>query len=52
MSIKHLLLSPPIGTNITVKGWVRTFRSNRFIAINDSSTLANLQCVVNFEKRG
>ena len=50
MSIKHLLQSPPIGTNITIKGWVRTFRSNRFIAINDGSTIANLQCVVDFEK--
>ena len=50
MSIKHLLQSPPIGTNITVKGWVRAFRSNRFVAINDGSTLTNLQCVVDFEK--
>ena len=50
MSIKHLLQSPPIGTSITIKGWVRTFRSNRFIAINDGSTIANLQCVVDFEK--
>ena len=50
MSIKHLLQSPPIGTNITIKGWVRAFRSNRFVAINDGSTLANLQCVVDFEK--
>ena len=30
-------------------GWVRTFRSNRFIAINDGSTLRNLQCVIDFE---
>ena len=30
-------------------GWVRTFRSNRFIAINDGSTLTNLQCVIDFE---
>ena len=50
MSIKHLLQSPPIGTNITIKGWVRAFRSNRFVAINDGSTLTNLQCVVDFEK--
>ncbi len=32
-----------------VKGWVRSFRSNRFIAINDGSTLKNLQCVIDFE---
>lgn len=30
-------------------GWVRTFRSNRFIALNDGSTIKNLQCVVDFE---
>ena len=30
-------------------GWVRTFRSNRFIAINDGSTIQNLQCVIDFE---
>lgn len=33
-----------------VKGWVRSFRSNRFIALNDGSTINNLQCVVDFEK--
>ncbi|WP_372919801.1 asparagine--tRNA ligase [Salegentibacter sp.] len=32
-----------------VKGWVRSFRSNRFIAMNDGSTINNLQCVVDFE---
>lgn len=32
-----------------VKGWVRSFRSNRFIALNDGSTLKNLQCVIDFE---
>ncbi|MFD1094318.1 asparagine--tRNA ligase [Salegentibacter chungangensis] len=32
-----------------VKGWVRSFRSNRFIAINDGSTINNLQCVIDFE---
>ena len=34
---------------VLVKGWVRTFRSNRFIALNDGSTINNLQCVVDFE---
>jgi asparaginyl-tRNA synthetase len=33
----------------TVMGWVRTFRSNQFIALNDGSCLANLQAVVDFE---
>lgn len=31
--------------DITVKGWVRAFRSNRFIALNDGSTINNLQIV-------
>ncbi|TYB78453.1 asparagine--tRNA ligase [Bizionia myxarmorum] len=35
---------------VTIKGWVRSFRSNRFIALNDGSTLNNIQCVVNFEQ--
>lgn len=34
------------GTTITVAGWVRTFRNDRFIAINDGSTIRNLQCVI------
>ena len=34
---------------IALKGWVRTFRANRFIAMNDGSTLNNIQCVVDFE---
>lgn len=39
-----------LGSEITVKGWVRAFRSNRFIQINDGSCLASLQAVVDFEK--
>lgn len=35
---------------VTVQGWVRSFRSNRFIALNDGSTLHNIQIVVDFEK--
>ena len=34
---------------VEIKGWVRTFRANRFIAVNDGSTLNNIQCVVDFE---
>ncbi len=34
---------------VTLNGWVRTFRANRFIALNDGSTLSNIQCVVDFE---
>ena len=34
---------------VDIKGWVRTFRANRFIALNDGSTINNIQCVVDFE---
>jgi asparaginyl-tRNA synthetase len=38
------------GTEILVKGWVRAFRSNRFIQLNDGSTIHTLQAVVDFEQ--
>ena len=47
--IKALLTTAPKGQKVSVQGWVRTFRANRFIALNDGSTLGNLQCVVDFE---
>ena len=34
---------------VSAKGWVRTFRNNQFIALNDGSTIHNIQCVVDFE---
>lgn len=34
---------------VNAKGWVRTFRNNQFIALNDGSTIHNIQCVVDFE---
>lgn len=49
ISIKSILKEGKIGKKITLKGWVRTFRSNRFIAINDGSTIENIQAVVDFE---
>ncbi len=39
-----------LGRPIRVAGWVRAFRSNRFIALNDGSGFANLQVVVDFEQ--
>ena len=51
-SIKELLQSDKILQEVHVKGWVRTFRSNRFIALNDGSTINNIQCVVDFENTG
>ena len=44
--IKDLLTQEPIGEEVTVMGWVRTFRNNQFIALNDGSTNNNLQVVV------
>ncbi|MEE3034667.1 MAG: asparagine--tRNA ligase [Bacteroidota bacterium] len=35
---------------LSINGWVRTFRANKFIALNDGSTVRNLQCVIDFEK--
>jgi asparaginyl-tRNA synthetase len=48
--ISELLQSEPSLDSISISGWVRSFRSNRFIALNDGSTVKNLQCVVDFEK--
>ena len=48
-AIKDLLKSDKFLQEITLKGWVRTFRANRFIALNDGSTIHNIQCVVDFE---
>ena len=41
---KDLLLQ-----EVVVNGWVRSFRSNRFIALNDGSTINNIQVVIDFE---
>jgi asparaginyl-tRNA synthetase len=46
VKIKTLSVSENIGKKVTVMGWVRTFRNNQFIALNDGSTNNNLQVVV------
>lgn len=51
--IKFLLESPEFIGKINVKGWVRTKRDSKnvvFIALNDGSTIHNLQIVVSPEK--
>src|SRR5699024_7799254 len=48
--IVDVLKSNEFSEKFTVKGWVRAFRSNRFIILNDGSTINNLQCVVDYEK--
>lgn len=47
--IKDILKNNILGQRLTVCGWVRTFRNNQFIALNDGSTIQNLQIVVDFE---
>jgi asparaginyl-tRNA synthetase len=46
--IKELIKTSPENQPVLVKGWVRTFRNNQFIALNDGSTNSNLQIVVDF----
>ncbi|MCA6434909.1 MAG: asparagine--tRNA ligase [Bacteroidetes bacterium] len=46
--IKDILRSTETDVPVLVKGWVKTFRSNQFIALNDGSCNANLQIVVDF----
>jgi len=46
--IKDLLVSSDFGKQVSVMGWVRTFRNNQFIALNDGSTINNIQAVVDF----
>ena len=50
LQIKSLLNNDYVGKVIVVCGWVKTFRSNRFINLNDGSCLSDLQCVVDYEK--
>ncbi|MCX2744412.1 asparagine--tRNA ligase [Mangrovivirga sp. M17] len=53
--IKELLDQPKTGETVTVKGWVKTRRGSKqvnFIALNDGSTIHNLQIVAETEKFG
>jgi len=50
IKIKELLAQEPAGQQVTVMGWVRTFRNNQFIALNDGSTNNNLQVVLELGK--
>jgi asparaginyl-tRNA synthetase len=47
--IKAILLNDQTDYEVTIKGWVRSFRNNQFIAMNDGSTINNLQVVIDFE---
>src|SRR5450759_2355558 len=49
LKVKILLSNPELGSEVLVKGWVRTKRRNNnvlFIALNDGSTINNIQVVV------
>jgi asparaginyl-tRNA synthetase len=48
-NVAEILKSGITLQEVLIKGWVRTFRSNRFIALNDGSTINNIQCVIDFE---
>ena len=51
--IADLFRTKPIGTTVKVKGWVRTRRGNKqvgFIALNDGSTIKNIQIVIDLDK--
>ena len=50
VKIKELLAHEPKQQEVTVMGWVRTFRNNQFIALNDGSTNTNLQVVIELGK--
>ena len=50
VKIKQLLSGTQPGTDVVVMGWVRTFRNNQFIALNDGSTNANIQIVAELGK--
>ena len=47
MKITELLRSETLDTPAVAKGWVRAFRNNQFIALNDGSCAGHLQVVVN-----
>ncbi len=49
-NIKQIINSDKLNIPVEVKAWVKTFRNDRFIAVNDGSTIQNLQLVIEPEK--
>jgi len=47
--IKEILKLKPKNQLVTARGWVKNFRANKFISLNDGSTVRNIQCVIDFE---
>jgi len=50
IKVKEVLAMEPQGQEVIVMGWVRSFRNNQFIALNDGSTNTNVQVVVELGK--
>ena len=48
-TVNSLLKTDPKSQKVVIEGWVKTFRANRFISLNDGSSYDNIQCVVDFE---
>lgn len=46
VKVKQILSDDKVEYDVTVKGWIRSFRNNQFIALNDGSTNNNLQIVI------
>ena len=51
IKIKDIYDSPNYNSQIIVAGWVRAFRGNRFIELNDGSTIENIQWVISDSNR-
>ena len=49
VSIKDLEDGKLINKPVHVCGWVKTFRSNRFISLNDGSVINDIQCVIDLQ---
>ncbi len=49
VKVKQILLDEKTDYNVVVKGWIRSFRNNQFIALNDGSTNNNIQVVIDQE---
>ncbi|MEM7161470.1 MAG: asparagine--tRNA ligase [Bacteroidota bacterium] len=48
--VKFLLNQGAVGSNVEANGWVKAFRNNQFIQLNDGSCQENIQAVIDFEK--
>lgn len=50
IKIKELLSQEAENQQVTIMGWVRSFRNNQFIALNDGSTNSNVQVLAELGK--